>query len=103
MAGASFRNAGEIIALAGCDRLTISPNLLEELSQTTEIIPRVLDPCNATYIGEKLKVDEESFHREMNANVMASEKLKEGIQGFSQDTEKLEILIKEKLENKTIT
>jgi transaldolase len=92
--GASFRNAGEIIALAGCDRLTISPALLEALSEQTESIT----PFDHSG-GEALKapLTESAFRLAMNGNAMATEKLAEGIRGFEADQERLEILIQTRI------
>lgn len=91
--GASFRNRGEIEALAGCDRLTISPALLEELAADNEKLPRRLSPDGA-YPGEyKNSVSEADFRYELNADAMATEKLAEGIRNFVADQIKLETLI----------
>jgi transaldolase len=99
--GASFRNKSEITELAGCDLLTISPNLLDELSKSTEPLPRQL--CIATALHDpiqKLKIDEKEFRWHMNADPMATEKLSDGIRRFHEDTIKLAQLIeKELLEN----
>jgi len=95
--GASFRNVGEIIGLAGCDRLTIAPKLLETLLASTEPIKRVLDPATSSYTGEKLHLDEATFRFLLNEDAMATEKLAEGIRGFSADLRKLEAIVKDKL------
>ena len=97
--GASFRNTGEIIELAGCDRLTISPGLLEELTKSTSKLNKKLDPETAAkaYTGEKVSYDEKNFRLSMNEDAMATEKLAEGIRGFSADIVKLEQILKEKL------
>ena len=97
--GASFRNTGEITALAGCDRLTISPGLLDELKACCDPLPRVLEPSKAAavYGGAKLRVDEKAFRLMMNADAMATDKLAEGIRGFAADIEKLEAMIAKKL------
>ncbi|CAM9709200.1 unnamed protein product [Chrysoparadoxa australica] len=95
--GASFRNIGEIQALAGCDRLTIAPTLLEELSSTTEPLPEVLSEAKATFDGDKLPNDVNTFRWMMNEDAMATEKLAEGIRGFGADIVKLENIIKAKL------
>lgn len=99
--GASFRNTGEITELAGCDRLTISPNLLDELAQSTEPIARKLEPVSAAqaYSGEKLSFNEMAFRLSLNEDAMATEKLSEGIRGFSADIVKLEDILKNKLKN----
>jgi transaldolase len=92
--GASFRNLGEIEALAGCDRLTISPQLLQELDQDKGELKRVLSPDNA---GEKIAKQietEASFRFGINQDAMANDKLAEGIRGFVKDQINLENLIK---------
>ncbi|MVW71636.1 transaldolase [Bordetella sp. 15P40C-2] len=92
--GASFRNAGQIRALAGCDLLTISPELLTELDQTEGDVPARLSPA---YLGDNVptyhKPDEIWFRTELNANAMATEKLAEGIRLFSADAVKLDKLL----------
>ena len=96
--GASFRNIDEIIALAGCDLLTISPNLLDELANSVGDVPRKLSSdiaLNSASTG-KISVDEKSFRWEMNEDAMASLKLSEGIRNFTKDTRTLEIYLKEK-------
>lgn len=100
--GASFRNIGEITALAGCDRLTIAPALLDELKSSTDPITRQLDPVTsaADYKGEKIPVDEPSFRFALNEDAMGTEKLAEGIRAFSADLIKLEEILKEKMTNK---
>jgi len=96
--GASFRNIGEITELAGCDLLTISPPLLAELQQTTEELPRKLSPSSAVDVSmEKLKMDKVVFHQMLHNDPMASEKLKEGIQGFTKALETLEHLLANRL------
>ncbi|KAF5223645.1 putative transaldolase [Trypanosoma cruzi] len=89
--GASFRNTGEVLELAGCDKLTISPKLLESLDKTPGPVPRKLDPAHLTEKTEKLPpfTGPESLF-EAEPNTMAKEKLEEGIRNFSKDTEKLE-------------
>jgi transaldolase len=89
--GASFRSKGEILELAGCDLLTISPHLLGELSAGQEPVPRKLDPqaARASRI-EQLDLDEKKFRWLMNENAMATEKLAEGIRLFAADARKLE-------------
>ena len=91
--GASFRNTGEIKALAGCDRLTISPQLLEELSQSQEALPRQLEPQTAIHQQPKLTLDEKQFRWMMNEDAMATEKLAEGIRTFAADQIALEKLL----------
>ena len=91
--GASFRNAGEIEALAGCDRLTISPALLEELAADTGKLPRQLDPQTARSTEPRCSPVESAFRYELNADAMATEKLAEGIRNFVADQLRLEKLI----------
>jgi transaldolase len=89
--GASFRNTGEIIELAGCDLLTISPHLLEELDATEGTLERKLDPAKAQSMQiEKLNIDEATFEKMHAADRMAHDKLKEGIEGFTKALEQLE-------------
>lgn len=90
--GASFRNRGEIQALAGCDRLTISPQLLEELSTDTTPLPRRLSP-NQDPTNKNDAISEARFRSEMNEDAMATEKLAEGIRNFIKDQEKLAELV----------
>jgi transaldolase len=94
--GASFRNLGEIEALAGCDRLTISPNLLQELEQDQGKLERVLSPSNSGEKIAKLIETEASFRFGMNQDQMANDKLAEGIRGFVKDQISLEKLLKER-------
>lgn len=92
--GASFRNKGEILELAGCDALTISPNLMGELQASTEAVPRKLDPQAAKQNPiEKLQQDEKKFRWLFNENAMATEKTSEGIRIFNADALKLEEFI----------
>jgi transaldolase len=89
--GASFRNSTEIKELAGCDLLTIAPSLLEELSTTEGDLPRKLDPARAQSMNiEKIPMDKATFDKMHAADKMASDKLKEGIEGFSKALEDLE-------------
>ncbi len=89
--GASFRNADEIIELAGCDLLTIAPPLLEELSKAEGTVARKLDPVHAKSLPlEKIHMDEKTFRLMLNENAMATEKLSEGIRKFAEDAVKLE-------------
>lgn len=91
--GASFRNTGEITELAGCDRLTIGPGLLEELSQTDAPLPVKLKDSGATKTpGASLT--EAQFRWEMNQDAMATEKLSEGIRNFAADQVKLEAMLR---------
>lgn len=95
--GASFRSVGEIEALAGCDRLTISPNYLQTLATDNEHLPRVLCATdNQAFVDCNFK-GEADFRLQMNANAMATEKLAEGIRGFVADQVKLERLLLERL------
>jgi transaldolase len=91
--GASFRNVGQVLALAGCDLLTISPELLDELSATRGDVPAVLD---ATIVSPAPAIDlpENSFRWQLNEDTMATEKLAEGIRAFTADTVKLEAIIR---------
>lgn len=94
--GASFRNTGELIALAGCDRLTVSPGLLQELAATEGTLTQVLKDNGATKTAPA-KMTEEEFRFELNQDPMATEKLAEGIRGFVADQNKLEAALSEKL------
>jgi transaldolase len=99
--GASFRNTGEITELAGCDYLTISPNLLEELMNSTEAVPKKLDASGASSldIEKKTYINEEAnFRFDFNEDQMAVEKLREGISKFAADAVTLKDIIKAKLE-----
>lgn len=91
--GASFRNAGEIEQLAGCDRLTISPQLLEMLSNDNEKLERKLSPIQQSQPIAKPEHNESSFRWSMNEDAMATEKLAEGIRNFTIDQIKLEQLL----------
>ena len=96
--GASFRNTGEIIELAGCDLLTIAPKLLEELLNTEGTLVRKLDPEAAKNSSiEKINVDKATFDKMHAENRMATDKLKEGIEGFSKALEDLEKLLAKRL------
>jgi transaldolase len=95
--GASFRNKGEILELAGCDLLTIAPALLAELKASTEPVVRKLDPAKAAASDlRKVSFDEKSFRFALNEDAMATEKTAEGIRLFSVDIVKLEQLILQK-------
>lgn len=94
--GASFRNSGEIIALAGCDRLTISPALLEELRQMSGVLVRRLQYSGAIS-PRPASMTEAEFRWEMNQDAMSTEKLAEGIRGFTADQIKLEKALAERL------
>ena len=96
--GASFRNTGEIEALAGCDRLTISPQLLEALQNDHGVLTRRLDPVSAAaHAPPKLNMDENTFRFLMNEDAMATEKLAEGIRVFAKDLRTLRALVAERL------
>lgn len=97
--GASFRNVGEILELAGCDLLTISPALLEEMQKTSGTLARKLGPetAPANCKEPKLALDEKAFRWMLNEDQMATEKLSEGIRLFAADTLKLEKFIAQKL------
>jgi transaldolase len=96
--GASFRNTSQIIELAGCDLLTISPELMKELSESTEPVERKLSPEMAKSAQiERLDLDEKKFRYLVNDNAMATEKTAEGIRKFAADVVKLEKLVAEKL------
>ncbi|MFK5922508.1 MAG: transaldolase [Verrucomicrobiota bacterium] len=93
--GASFRNKGQIIALAGCDLLTISPGLLEELQNSNDPVPAVLTEENArASSAEAIQLDEKSFRYQLNDDAMATEKTAEGIRKFAIDMIALEDLVK---------
>lgn len=92
--GASFRNTGQILALAGCDLLTLSPELLQELTDTDAPVERRLSPDKATQSDiKRLSSDEKDFRFALNDDAMATEKLAEGIRLFCADAIKLEKLI----------
>ncbi|GGO83507.1 transaldolase [Marinobacterium nitratireducens] len=94
--GASFRNSGEILALAGCDRLTISPALLEELSHSEgRVLPVLAD--HGEREARPSPIGEAEFRWQLNEDAMATEKLAEGIRGFEADQLRLEALLRERL------
>jgi transaldolase len=96
--GASFRNAGEIVELAGCDRLTISPDLLDKLAESTEPLTKKLDAEKAITMDiPKIETDEKNFRWLMNEDAMATEKLAEGIRNFAKDIVALEEIVKAKM------
>jgi transaldolase len=96
--GASFRNIGEITELAGCDLLTIAPSLLSELQSTEDELPRKLDPQKAASASiDKIAMDKATYDRMHAENRMASEKLSEGIDGFTKALETLEKLLATRL------
>ena len=89
--GASFRNAGEILELAGCDLLTIAPKLLKELQDTKGSVEKKLDVNHAKSLNlKKLDIDEKAFRWQLNNEAMATEKLSEGIRKFAEATVQLE-------------
>ncbi len=104
--GASFRNTNQILGLAGCDLLTISPKLLEELASTTnkenENIQVYLSKERATSIRDKKldKLDEKTFRWMLNEDEMSNDKLSDGIRKFAADAQKLEDLIRARLHKK---
>ena len=92
--GASFRNVGQIMALAGCDLLTISPELLSQLSASEVAVPRLLSPELARLSPTPdVRLDEAAFRYALNEDAMATEKLAEGIRAFAADAVKLEAMI----------
>ena len=96
--GASFRNSGEIIELAGCDLLTIAPKLLDELQQTEGVLVRKLDPARCADLPiEKIAMDRATFDKMHSENRMANEKLAEGIESFSKALEDLEKMLEKRL------
>jgi transaldolase len=96
--GASFRNVGQVLELAGCDALTISPELMKELSESSEPVERKLAPEKAKVATiERLELDEKKFRWLLNENAMATEKTSEGIRKFSADIVKLEKFVAGKL------
>jgi len=96
--GASFRNTDEILGLAGCDRLTISPPLLDELAASTVPVVKKLDASSASSLDiAKIDMNEKAFRWMMNEDPMATEKLAEGIRNFAADIVKLEEIVKTKM------
>jgi transaldolase len=96
--GASFRSTGEIEALAGCDRLTIAPNLLQALEADQGTLERKLSPEGHASKPTTSKIDERAFRWAMNEDAMATEKLAEGIRGFAKDLGKLRTLIAKRID-----
>ena len=100
--GASFRNTGQILALAGCDLLTIAPELLAQLAQVDAAqapVPRQLDAEAAKNLAiEPIQYEQASFRFALNEDAMASDKLAEGIRAFAVDTRKLEVLMQQAAE-----
>jgi transaldolase len=96
--GASFRNIGEITELAGCDLLTIAPKLLTELETTQGNLPRKLDPATSQKLDiKKIPMDKATFDKMHAEDRMATDKLKEGIDGFSKAIVDLEVLLEKRL------
>ena len=96
--GASFRNTGQILQLVGCDCLTISPELMQELAKSNEPIERKLNPQKAKSAKiDMLELDEKKFRWMLNDNAMAYEKTGEGIRKFAADVVKLEKFVASKL------
>jgi len=97
--GASFRNVGQILELAGCDLLTISPELMKQLSESYDAVHRKLTPADAKKADVKpLTLDEKKFRYLLNEDAMATEKTAEGIRKFAADIAKLEQLVASKLD-----
>jgi transaldolase len=97
--GASFRNIGQVEALAGCDALTISPSLLEALSKDMSPLKRALDPeQSARQRIARMSINERSFRWLLNEDAMATEKLAEGIRIFAADLVKLRQEVAKRLE-----
>ncbi len=95
--GASFRNAGEIEALAGCDRLTISPEWLDHLAKDQGPLPRRLDPAKPGPAPARMTLDEKGFRWMLNEDQMATEKLSDGIRLFARDLGKLRSMVQQRL------
>jgi transaldolase len=95
--GASFRNTGEIEALAGCDRLTIGPALLDELMKAEGTVTRRLDAAHPVDPPSLPRSDEKSFRRDLNEDAMATEKLAEGIRLFARDLRALRAMMLDRM------
>ncbi len=95
--GASFRNTGEIEELAGCDRLTISPQLMGDLAEDNGTLSQKLSPENTGASMERISLNEAQFRWHLNQDAMATEKLAEGIRNFAKDQVKLENLLSQQL------
>lgn len=95
--GASFRSKGQITEIAGCQKLTISPNLIQELAEAKGPVPRKLQPLQGKPAPRPKPLTESGFYMAMCMDEMAIDKLHEGIRGFVADTEKLEVIIRAKL------
>jgi len=100
--GASFRNTGQILELAGCDLLTISPDLLEELQNATAPVARRLDPATAAASDiTKIDIDEKTFRWMLNEDAMGTDKLSDGIRKFAADIVKLESIVAKSLQTQS--
>lgn len=95
--GASFRSTGEIEALAGCDRLTISPHFLEALSKEEGDLPRKLDPERPGLAPPRISIDEKRFRWMLNEDQMATEKLSDGIRIFNHDLQAMRTMVEQRL------
>jgi len=96
--GASFRNTGEVTALAGCDLLTISPKLLAELEKSEAAVPKALSVEAAKALDiDRVPLDEKTFRWMLNQDQMANDKLSEGIRKFAADQDKMDAMVKEML------
>ena len=95
--GASFRNTAEIAALAGCDRLTISPQLLAELAKDEGALPRRLDPKSPGVAPARINLDEKLYRWLINEDAMATEKLAEGIRQFAKDLASLRAMVSKRV------
>jgi transaldolase len=95
--GASFRNKGQITALAGCDKLTIGPKFLKQMKESHEPVVRALSPPSSIVTSKPKALDDRHFYMRMCKDPMATTKLAEGIRGFIKDTLKLESIIKPRL------
>eukprot|EP00456_Euglypha_rotunda_P038052 TRINITY_DN2920_c0_g1_i15.p1 TRINITY_DN2920_c0_g1~~TRINITY_DN2920_c0_g1_i15.p1 ORF type:complete len:172 (-),score=27.89 TRINITY_DN2920_c0_g1_i15:125-640(-) len=95
--GASFRNKGQILALSGCDKLTIAPELLEELRSGQGDVKVALQAASKVDKSKEIHLDEKTFRWQLNEDAMATEKLAQGIRNFAADTVKLEKIIAEKI------
>jgi len=100
--GASFRNTGQIEALAGCDRLTISPQLLDELSSSHGELTAALNPAVLRCDDRKMTRSEQMFRWELNQDAMATEKLAEGIRKFHEDEVRLQAILKSLIASKSV-
>lgn len=99
--GASFRNSGEILQLAGCDRLTISPNFIDELKGSKANVEHLLQmPTPDQCTMDQMNIDEKTFRWRMNQDEMATQKLHEGIRGFAADLEKLDDKLRKMISEK---